>query len=602
MTYEEFDVYRYSLPEEAGVYRYYDASGQLLYVGKAKNLRKRVSSYFIQKRYDSAKLKMLVSRINHIEFTLVSNEQDALLLENALIKEHQPKFNVQLKDDKTYPYVCIKNENFPRVVITRNVVKDGSEYFGPYTSIGSVRVILDTFTKAFPLRTCALSLSDKNIEAAKFKVCLEYHIGNCGGPCAGLQSKETYMAMIKNIRHILRGNTAWVINELTLQMQKSAALLEFEQAAKVKEKLVILEKYYAKSTIVNPTMDDIHVFSIASQDKYAVVNYLKILHGTIVGTRTFHTRLHADSELSEILYTAIDEVQFDNDDIMQDVICNIELPDMNYNGLKITHVLHGDKKKLLDLSYRNSQYALKERLQAQLKRRNESPVLRILTKAQVDLRLKDLPIHIECFDNSNIQGTHPVSACVVFKNARPSKQDYRHFKVQTVVGPNDFATMEEAVYRRYHRLLEEKQTLPQLIIIDGGKGQLSAAMKSIESLGLRGKIAVIGIAKKLEEIYYPDDSLPLYIDKKSETLKLIQKLRDEAHRFGLAFHRKLRSKSALQSSLDSIEGIGPTTRKKLFAHFKTIRRLKDATLDELTAICGATRAAILYNYFNDISY
>lgn len=599
MTYEKFDTIRHSIPEEAGVYRYYDIDKKLLYVGKAKNLRKRVSSYFTNKRFDSARIKMLVAKIETIEYTLVSNEQDALLLENSLIKEFQPKYNVQLKDDKTYPYVIIKQEDFPRVYLTRNFIRDGSEYYGPYTSVSSVKIILDVFTKAFPLRNCSLALTKKNIENNKFKVCLEYHIGNCLGPCIGKQTKGEYDDSIKLIRQILKGNISWVIEELSLKMNKLAEDFEFEKANTIKEKLNYLNNYKAKSTIVNPKLTDLSVFTLAQQDELYFVNYLNISNGTIIATRTFHVKKKNDETKEEILQSVIDEISFENSIDHSELVVNIPLDESWNSDVKITIPIAGDKKKLVDLSYRNAQYALKEKLTQQLQRRNETPALRILTQTQVDLRLKDLPIHIECFDNSNIQGTHPVSACVVFKNGRPAKKEYRHFKVQTVEGPNDFATMEEAVYRRYKRLIEEDQPLPQLVIIDGGKGQLSAAMKSINKLGLNGKMAIVGIAKRLEELYYPDDSLPLYIDKKSESLKLIQKLRDEAHRFGITFHRNLRSKSALVSELDKIKGIGSDTKKNLLIKYKSISNLKLVSLEELVNELGTNKAKILYEYLNN---
>ncbi len=600
MTYDFFDTIRHSIPEEAGVYRYYDEDNKLLYVGKAKNLRKRIASYFTNKRYEGARIKMLVAKINSIEYTLVSTEEDALLLENSLIKEYQPKYNVQLKDDKTYPFVCIKNENFPRVFITRNIIRDGSEYFGPYTSSYSVKIILDVFTKAFPLRNCNLQLTEKNILAGKFKVCLEYHIGNCLGPCAGLQAQEDYNDSIKLIRHILKGNINWVIEELTSKMQEYATQFEFEKAAHIKEKLNYLNSYKAKSTIVNPKLDNIDIFTLAHQDDIYVVNYMKLSNGTIIATRTFHIKKKNDETNEEILQSVIDEIAFESSTEFSELLLNIPIDEEWNPDIKITVPQVGDKKKLIDLSYRNAQYALKERLTMLLKRKTETPAQRILTKTQVDLRLKELPIHIECFDNSNIQGTNPVSACVVFKNARPSKKDYRHFKVQTVVGPNDFATMEEAVYRRYKRLLEEGASLPQLVVIDGGKGQLSAAMKSIEKLGLKGKMAVVGIAKRLEELYYPEDNLPLYIDKKSESLKLIQKLRDEAHRFGITFHRKLRSKSALKSELDAVKGIGDDIKKNLLVKYKSISQLKLVSLEDLTLDIGKSKAQILFNYIQNI--
>ncbi len=598
MTYEQFDTLRIDIPEQPGVYRYYDKDGDLLYVGKAKNLKKRVSSYFTNHKLESARTKLLVIKIYKIEFTVVYTEQDALLLENSLIKEHQPKYNVMLKDDKTYPFVCIKNEPFPRVFLTRNLVRDGSEYFGPYTAVSRVKLILETFTKAFPMRTCNLNLSQKNIDANKFKVCLEYHIGNCLGPCVGKQSEAEYVQSMTNIRQILKGNISWVIEELNKKMIGLAENFEFEAANDIKEKLLYLGSYMQKSTIVSTKLTNLDVFALAERDGLCFINYFKIFNGTITSTRTYEVKRKLEESNEEVLLAAIDEVRIQNGEEYEELVLSIPVTYEN-EKVKITLPQVGEKKKLVDLSMKNALYALRQRLTSLVKLKHETPANRILAQMQVDLRLTELPVHIECFDNSNIQGTNPVSACVVFKNARAAKKEYRHFKVQTVVGPDDFATMEEAVFRRYSKFVEEHLPMPQLIIIDGGKGQLSAAMTSLTKLGLKGKVAVIGIAKRLEEIYFPHDSLPLYIDKKSETLKLIQQLRDEAHRFGITFHRELRSKAALVSTLDNIKGIGPESIKILLKEYKLISNMKLASHDDLALKLGNAKAAIVKKYFEE---
>ncbi len=600
MTYEQFDKIRLDIPDQPGVYRYYDKEGNLLYVGKAKSLKKRVSSYFVHHKFESARIKLLVMKIFKIEFTVVYTEQDALLLENSLIKEHQPKYNVMLKDDKTYPYVCIKNEPFPRVFLTRNLVRDGSEYFGPYTSISRVKLILETFTKAFPMRTCNLHLTKKNIIASKFKVCLEFHIGNCLGPCVGKQTEEDYVQSMINIRQILKGNISWVMEELNQKMIRHAEDFEFEEANYIKEKLQYLGSYMQKSTVVSTKLTNLDVFALAEREELCFINYMKIYNGSITSTRTYEVKRKLDETNEEVLLAAIDEIKIQHDEEYEELVLSMPVTYEN-DKVKVTVPVVGEKKKLVELSMKNAQLALRQRLTSLVKLKHETPANRILAQMKVDLRLTELPVHIECFDNSNIQGTNPVSACVVFMNARPAKKEYRHFKVQTVVGPDDFATMEEAVYRRYSRLLEEQLPLPQLIIIDGGKGQLSAALTSLNKLGLSGKVAVIGIAKRLEEIYYPNDSLPLYIDKKSETLKLIQQLRDEAHRFGITFHRQLRSKAALVSSLDNIKGIGPSTKKILLKEYKLISNIKLATEEHLEQTIGKAKAAIVKKYFEENS-
>lgn len=585
------------LPDKPGVYQYLDAQGTIIYVGKAKILKNRVSSYFNKQTYESAKTLMLVKRIVDIKYIVVETELDALLLENSLIKKYKPKYNVSLKDDKTYPSIVIKKEPFPRIFPTRQVIKDGSEYFGPYASVRTMHTVLDLIKALYPIRTCSLPLTTPNIEAGKFKVCLEFHIGNCKGPCEAKQSKEEYDSNVDNIRSILRGNYLELQRELKTRMQYLASNYAFEEAQIIKEKVDALEKFQAKSTIVNPQIHNVDVFTIASDSNAGYINFMKVNNGVIVHGYTIEIKKKMEETDAELLEYAIVDIrerfQSTSKEIFVPMEVNIEIPDVEFHIPQ-----RGDKKKLLDLSQRNSNHFMLDAHKQQEMVDPERHSNRIMETMQKDLHLKELPVHIECFDNSNIQGTNPVSACVVFKNAKPSKKDYRIFNVKTVEGPNDFDTMKEALTRRYSRLLEEGESLPQLIIIDGGKGQLSAALESLDALGLRGKMGIIGIAKKLEEIYFPGDTLPIYLDKRSETLKLIQQLRDEAHRFGITKHRNKRSKEALRSELTDIKGIGFRTTQTLIVHFKTVNAVKEATLDELEKVVNKRAAKTVWEYFH----
>ena len=565
-------------------------------MGKAKSLKNRVSSYFV-KNHDSSKTTALVRKIADIKYIVVESEMDALLLEISLIKKHKPRYNIMWKDDKSYPSIVIKREPFPRIFATRQVIKDGSEYHGPYASAKVMHTVLELVRKLYPIRSCSLPLSKQNIEAGKFKICLEYHLGNCLGPCEGKQSLQSYDHNVENIRKIIKGNFSEAIRELKIMMNDSAVHYRFEEAHILKEKIETLENFQARSTIVNPTIHDVDVFTIASDSQAAYVNFMKINNGVIVQGYTAEVKKRMEETDKEVLEVAIieirDRLQSNSREICVPIEVDIQLP-----NTIVSIPQRGDKKKLLDLSQRNSTHYMLDMQKQQEIVDPERHTNRILDRMKQDLHLKDLPIHIECFDNSNIQGTNPVSACVVFKNAKPSKADYRKFNVKTVEGPNDFDTMKEAVHRRYSRLLEEGEPLPQLIIIDGGKGQLGAALESLGLLGLRGKIAVIGIAKRLEEIYFPGDSLPIYLDKRSESLKLIQQLRDEAHRFGLSHHRDRRSKEALRSELTEIPGVGFRTTQQLLFHFKTVRAVKDATIGELEEVVNKKMARLVFDYFS----
>jgi excinuclease ABC subunit C len=583
------------LPDKPGIYQYFDQTGKIIYVGKAKNLKKRVSSYF-NKNQQNRKTELLVRNIADIRHMVVETEQDALLLENNLIKKYQPRYNIRLKDDKTYPWIVVKNEPFPRVFQTRNVVKDGSNYYGPYTSVLAVRALLEFFRELYKLRNCKLNLSDTQIRQGKYKVCLEYHIGNCLAPCIGNQRNENYMEGINQIREILKGNISGVIKYFKDLMNQLASEMQFEEAAVVKEKFDLLEKFQSKSTVVNSTINDVDVFTIDQDEHFAYVNYLKIIRGAIMQTYTTEIKKVLDESSEEILEFAIIDIRqkiFSNaKEILVPVKIGIEI-----DGVKIVIPKQGDKRKLLDLSERNAKYFRLEKLKHQTVSKVEQNSIRILDTMKRDLQLKVLPKHIECFDNSNLQGTNPVSSCVVFRDARPSKKDYRHFNVKSVEGPNDFASMEEVVYRRYKRLLDEEQSLPQLIVIDGGKGQLGAALSSLEKLGLRGKISVVGIAKRLEEIYFPGDSVPLYLDKNSETLKVIQQLRDEAHRFGITFHRNKRSGEFLKSELEGIKGIGEKTRITVLKRFKSVENLKKQAFADVVSEIGDSKARLIFDFY-----
>ncbi|WP_395044060.1 excinuclease ABC subunit UvrC [Flavobacterium sp.] len=583
-----------SLPDNPGVYQYYDKEGKILYVGKAKSIKKRVASYF-NKIHDTAKTNVLVKKIVAIKHIVVTSEQDALLLENNLIKKLQPRYNVLLRDDKTYPWICIKKEPFSRIFPTRRMVKDGSEYFGPYTSFKTVNTILDLIKELYPLRTCNYDLTQANIDSHKYKVCLEFHIGNCKGGCEGYELLENYQKQVDAIREILKGNFKESLKNFKIKMQEFATTMQFEEAQKIKEKIEVLENYQSRSTILNPKISNIDVFSIISDEAVAYVNFLQIAHGAIIRSYTLELKKKLDETDEELLELAVVELRERFQLLSREIILPFKL-DFG-DKIKVTVPQLGDKKQILELSERNARYYRIDQLKQIQIVDPERHTNRIMAQMQKDLRLQVEPRHIECFDNSNIQGTNPVAACVVFKDGKPSKKDYRHFNIKTVVGPDDFASMEEVVYRRYKRMLDENLSLPNLIIIDGGKGQLSSALKSIDDLGLRGKIAIVGIAKRLEELFYPGDSAPLYLDKKSETLRIIQQLRNEAHRFGITFHRDKRSKAALNSTIETIPGIGEKTMLTLIKHFKSVKRLKLAAEKEISDVVGVSKAKKIYDFY-----
>ncbi|GGH70304.1 excinuclease ABC subunit UvrC [Phaeocystidibacter marisrubri] len=585
-----------TLPEKPGVYQHLDKDGKILYIGKAKNLKKRVSSYFT-KQHDNARTYLLVKKVRDIRTIITDSEFDALLLENNLIKEHQPKYNVNLKDDKTYPWICIKKERFPRIFSTRNPVKDGSEYFGPYASVRVMRTVLDLIRQLYHLRTCNLNLSEENIDNGKYKVCLEYHIKNCLGPCEDLQSEEDYMNDVESAREIIRGNISAVLKLLKTQMQTHAEHMEFESAQAVKEKIDLLQKYQAKSMVVTPSITNVDVFSIISDAEYGYVNYLKIIEGAIVQAHTVELKKKLDESDEELLALSIPEMRNLFNSQSRTLYLSHEV-EIDIPNVKITVPQRGDKKQLVDMSQRNARYHRSERMKNIQIVDPDRHTNRIMQQMKTDLRMNVEPRHLECFDNSNIQGTHPVAACVVFKDGKPSKNDYRKFNIKTVEGPDDFASMEEVIYRRYSRIQQEGGDLPQLIVIDGGKGQLGAALKSLELLGLRGKIAIIGIAKRLEEIYFPGDPVPMYLDKRSETLKIIQQARNEAHRFGITFHRQKRSKSAVKSKLEEIPGIGPSTVKILLKKYKSATGVSKAAKGELENLVGSSKAQKIWSYFH----
>ncbi len=584
-----------TLPNSPGVYQYYDKDDTILYVGKAKNLKKRVASYFT-KNHEYGKTKVLVKKIASVKHIVVDTESDALLLENSLIKKYRPRYNILLKDDKTYPWLCIKKEAFPRVFLTRKVIKDGSEYFGPYTSVRTAKALLSLVKELYPLRTCAYDLSEKNIENKKYKVCLEYHIKNCKGACEGLQKETDYVEDVKAIKNIIKGNFKDSLQRFYDLMLGFSENLEFEEAQKIKEKIDLLANYQSKSTVVNPSITNVDVFSIVSDESFAYVNFFKIANGAIIQSHTTEIKKKLDESDKDLLELSIVEIRqrFNSQSKEIYVPFKVDLGD----SVKITIPKLGDKKRIVELSLRNAKYFRQERFKQIKIVDPDRHTNRIMAQMQKDLRLSAEPRHIECFDNSNIQGTHPVASCVVFKNGKPNKKDYRHFNIKTVVGPDDFGSMEEVVHRRYKRLLDEGQELPQLIVIDGGKGQLSSSLKSLDVLGLRGKIAIIGIAKRLEEIYYPGDSIPMYLDKKSETLKIIQQLRNEAHRFAINFHRNKRSKSAIQTELELIPGVGKQTIESLLKHFKSAKRVKEATRENLASVIGNDKATKVYDFFN----
>ncbi len=585
-----------TLPSSPGVYQYYDKAGKILYVGKAKNLKKRVSSYF-NKKHDSHRIAVMVKKIKTIKHIVVNSETDALLLENNLIKKYQPRFNVMLKDDKTYPWICIKNERFPRVFPTRRLIKDGSEYYGPYTSFKTVNTLLELIRGLYQLRTCNFDLSKQKIEQGKYKVCLEYHLGNCKGPCEDLQSETEYRKNIEHIRQIVKGDFKDSLQQFKSQMQAYAENMQFEEAQRIKEKIEVLEKYQAKSTVVNPKITNVDVFSIISDEGYGYVNFLQIAHGSIIRSHTIELKKKLDETDEELLELAITEIRQRFNSMSREIY--VPFPVKTVQGVKVSVPKLGDKKAIVDLSLRNAKYFRQERFKQMKMVDPDRHTNRLMAQMKKDLRLNEEPRHIECFDNSNIQGTNPVAACVVFKNGKPSKKDYRKFNIKTVEGPDDFASMEEVVFRRYKRLLQEEQPLPQLIIIDGGKGQLNSALKALNDLGLRGKIAIIGIAKRLEELFYPGDKYPLYLDKKSETLKIIQQLRNEAHRFGITFHRDKRSKAALGTALEEIPGIGEKTAVSLLKHFRSVSKVKKASLEELKEVVGLAKAQLIYQFYEN---
>ncbi len=574
-----------NLPDNPGVYRFYDKTGRLIYVGKAKSLKKRVASYF--GKSVTGKTKVMMNRVAEIQHTVVETESEALLLENNLIKRHQPRYNVLMKDDKTFPWICVKVEPFPRVFMTRNVVRDGSVYYGPYTSVVMVRTLLDLIKQLYPLRTCSYNLSEDRIAEGKYRVCLEYHLGNCLAPCMGKQSQENYNESIRHVKEILKGNIHTVTKHLKELMKTYAGELKYEEAQVIKEKLEILQKYRSRSTVVNPHIRDADVFGMDTENDKIYVNYLKIMRGAVVQTHTIEFRKRIEESNNELISLAITELRDRHSSTAPEIILGI-IPDIRIEDVKYTAPRKGDKKKLLELSEKNARvYKLNQR-----KGRIKAPEDRTrqnLEKLKSDLHLPALPVHIECFDNSNIQGSNPVAACVVFKNARPSKNEYRHYNIKTVKGADDFRSMEEVVFRRYRRMLDEDSSLPDLVIIDGGKGQLNAAVKSLESLGIRGKVPVIGIAKKLEEIYFPGDPVPLYIDKNSISLKIIQNMRNEAHRFGIRFHRDKRSKGMTRSSLDDIKGIGPKTKDILIKKFGSLEKIISVPAGDLEKLIGKSK-------------
>lgn len=583
-----------NLPHNPGVYQFFNNQDEIIYVGKARNLKKRVSSYF-QKDHEAGKTRVMVAKIHNIRYIVVETESDALLLENNLIKKYQPRYNILLKDDKTYPWICVKKEPFPRVFSTRNIVKDGSQYFGPYTSALMVRTLIELIRQLFQLRTCSLPLSDTNIQSGKFKVCLEFHIGNCKAPCIAGQQAAEYDQSIAQIKDILKGNIHSVLNYLKDLMKTYAAEYKFEQAESVKQKIEILERFQGKSAIVNPSINNVDVFSLVEEDNMVAVNFLKVVNGAIIQAHTVELVKRIEETKEDMLSLAIVDIRERFSSVSREILVPFELDSIPGASVVVPRI--GDKRKLVELSERNAKYYLLERKKQISQQTPEARTEKLLEQIKTDLHLPELPYHMECFDNSNIQGTHPVAACVVFKNGKPAKADYRHFNIKTVEGPNDFASMEEIIFRRYKRMLDEGRSLPQLIVIDGGKGQLGAALNSLEQLDLRGKVPIIGIAKKLEEIYFPGDSVPIYLDKQSQTLRVIQQMRDEAHRFGITFHRDKRSKSMAQTSLDKIPGLGPKTIEVLYNKFGSLSGIKGASSEELIQLIGKKRYEILRTAF-----
>lgn len=594
---EKFKPVLSVLPNSPGVYQFFNTQGEIIYVGKAKNIKKRVSSYFSKDHFENNKIRVLVSKIDKIEYIVVESETDALLLENNLIKKYFPRYNAMLKDDKTFPWICVKNENFPRVFYTRNVINDGSKYFGPYTSVYMVKVLLEMIRQIYPLRNCNLNLSPESIKKNNYKPCLEYHLGNCKAPCISLQSEDEYNQSIENINRILKGNIQQVIAYLQKLMNEYAIDFKYEEAQLIKNKIEILEKYKSKSTIVSPTLNNIDIFSILDDNNSAYVNFLKVIEGRIVQAHTVELKKKLNEKINDLLTMAIVELKERLGSDAKEIIIPFDIG-LQLGNIKFTIPQRGEKKALLDLSQRNLKYYRLEKNKKSEKKKEKHSGKRVMEKIKNDLNLPNLPVHIECFDNSNIQGSNPVAACVVFRNAKPNPKDYRHYNIKTVKGANDFASMEEVVYRRYKRLIEEKRSLPQLIVIDGGKGQLNSAVKSLNRLNISKNISIIGIAKRLEEIFYPGDPIPLYLDKNSETLKVIQHIRNEAHRFGIKFHRNKRSGSFIKSELENIPGIGEKTIEQLLKKFKTIKKLRSLSLDEISSEIGNARAKLLFEYFH----
>ena len=597
MTKEDFQKISETLPREPGIYQFIDKDDKVLYVGKAKNLKNRVTSYFNSQKHQMNKTRVMLKHARRVDLTVVNSESDAFLLENTLIKRYQPRYNVDLKDGKSYTYLCIKNERFPRIFFTRKLIKDGSTYFGPYTSKWRARILLDLIKDLFPLRTCSYFLSESNIAADKFKVCLEFHIKNCNGPCVGLEPEQEYLDRIEQVKNILKGHFKPVREHLHYHMNRAAANLDFETAQRWKDKMIAFEDYQGKSTVASLHIKDVDVFTIDIDEDVAFVHYMKVVNGSLLNTYVAEIELKIAEDEEDLLGYAIPIIREKFHSQAAEVIVPqpIGIPDQS---VQVIVPQIGDKKKLLDLSTKNLLLYKHQRRKEELnKKQKQTPAERILRTMQQDLQMNDLPYHIECFDNSNMQGSHPVASCVVFKNAKPAKRDYRHYNIKTVEGPDDFASMEEVVFRRYRRLIEEDEPLPQLIIIDGGKGQLSSAVRSLKVLGLENKIAIIGIAKRLEEIFFPGDSVPLYINKKSESLKLIQQLRNEAHRFAITFHRQKRSQNFTKSELIDIKGIGKKTADKLLAHFKSVKRIRQASMQDLTKLVGKSQGKILFNHF-----
>ncbi len=600
MTNDDYKQLAPTLPKQPGIYKFIDAKDTVLYVGKAKNLKNRLSSYFGNKKHQVKKVRVLVKNAARIEYTIVETEQDALLLEATLIKKFQPRYNVQLKDGKTYPYICIKNERFPRVFVTRKIFKDGSKYFGPYTSARRVHVIIEMINKLFQLRTCTLNLSQENIDKGKYKVCLEYHIKNCKGPCVGYESEEDYMEKIDQIKNMLGGKFSAVKRHLKEEMQTYAEEMEFEKAQKTKEKLAAFEDYQGRSTVVNPSVRDVDVFTLDTDEEYAYVNYLKVANGAIINTFTLELMKNLNEEEADLLTYGVRELREKFFSFSEEIVVPFEIVLPEKPELKITIPKVGDKRKLLDLSQKNATYfKLQKKKQEATRQNKQTPTERILNEMKKDLQMDALPIAIECFDNSNMQGTNPVASMVHFRNTKPLKREYRHYNIKTVEGPDDFASMEEVVFRRYRRLLEEERPLPQLIVIDGGKGQLSSAYKSLEKLGIQDRITIIGIAKRLEEIYFPNESIPLHLSKRSDTLKVIQHIRNEAHRFAITFHRDQRSREFVRTELTEIPGIGEKTANKLLSHFGSVKKVKAAKIKMLIEVVGKANAEKVIRHFRE---